>query len=123
MYATDSRHISNLMSKVSMIALILFSMFTHIAILGFNSPPSYAYSPCNCVIFAMDDIADYGSNKVQLATMDYFISKNLPFTASIVVSKLANSSDLDVFHKVREGLDRNLFEIAIHGYRHIDHSL
>jgi len=60
---------------------------------------------------------------VQLATMDYFISKNLPFTASIVVSRLANSSDLDVFHKIQEGLDRNLFEIAIHGYRHIDHSL
>ena len=79
--------ISNLMSKVSMIALILFSMFTHIAILGFNSTPSYAYSPCNCVIFAMDDISDYGSNKVQLATMEYFISKNLPFTASIVVSR------------------------------------
>ena len=55
--------------------------------------------------------------------MEYFISKNLPFTASIVVSQIANSSDLDVFHKIQEGLDRNLFEIAIHGYRHTDHSL
>jgi hypothetical protein len=71
----------------------------------------------------MDDIADYGSNKVQSATMEYFISKNLPFTSSIIVSQLANSSDLDVFHKIHEGLDRNLFEIAIHGYRYIDHSL
>lgn len=111
------------MSKESVIVLILFSMFAPITILGFNSTPSYAYSPCNCVIFAMDDIADYGSNKVQLATMNYFISKNLPFTASIIVSRLANSSDLDVFHKIQEGLDRKLFEIAIHGYRHVDHSL
>lgn len=71
----------------------------------------------------MDDIADYGSNKVQLATMEYFISKNLPFTASIIVSQLVNSSHLDVFHNIQEGLDRKLFEIAIHGYRHIDHSL
>ena len=57
----DSRHkINNLMSKLSILVLILFSMFANTAILGFNSTPSYAYSPCNCVIFAMDDIADYG---------------------------------------------------------------
>jgi peptidoglycan/xylan/chitin deacetylase (PgdA/CDA1 family) len=98
-------------------------MFAHAAILGFNSTPSYAYSPCNCVIFAMDDIADYGLNKVQLATMDYFISKNLPFTPAIIVSQLVASSDLDVFHKIQEGLDRNLFELAMHGYRHINHTL
>jgi peptidoglycan/xylan/chitin deacetylase (PgdA/CDA1 family) len=47
----------------------------------------------------------------------------LPFTASIIVSQLANSSHLDVFHKIQEGLDRQLFEIAIHGYSHIDHAL
>jgi hypothetical protein len=98
-------------------------MFAHAIILGFNSAPSYAYSPCNCVIFAMDDISDFGGSKVQLATMDYFISKNFPFTASIIVSQLADSSRLDVFHKVEEGLDRKLFEIAIHGYRHENHSL
>jgi hypothetical protein len=60
---------------------------------------------------------------VQLATIDHFISKNLPVTASILVSKLANSSNLDVFHKVEEGLDKALFELAIHGFRHADHSL
>lgn len=114
--------IVNLIRKMSITVLILFTMFAHAIILGFNSAPSYAYSPCNCVIFAMDDIADYGSNKVQLETMDYFISKNLPFTASIVVSQFANSSDLDVFRKVEEGLDKNLFELAIHGYRHVHHS-
>jgi peptidoglycan/xylan/chitin deacetylase (PgdA/CDA1 family) len=71
----------------------------------------------------MDDIEDYGFNKVQLSTMDYFISKNLPFTASIIVDALAKSSNLKVFHKVEEGINKNLFEIAIHGYRHINHSL
>ena len=76
-----------------------------------------------CVIFAMDDIEDYGFNKVQLATMDYFISKNLPFTASIIASQLANSSNLEVFHKIEDGIDKKLFEIAIHGYRHINHTL
>jgi peptidoglycan/xylan/chitin deacetylase (PgdA/CDA1 family) len=100
-------------------------MYAQIANLEFNPIPipTYAYSPCNCVIFAMDDISDYGANKVQLATMDYFISKNLSFTASIIVNQLANSSHLAVFHKVEEGVEKNLFEIAIHGYRHVDHSL
>ena len=106
-----------------MIILIAFAIFAHTIILGLNYSPSYAYSPCNCVIFAMDDIADYGGIKVQLATMDYFLDRNLPFTASIVASKLANSSNLDVFHKVEEGVDRGLFEIAIHGYRHVNHTL
>ena len=71
----------------------------------------------------MDDISDYGGSEVQLATMHYFISKDLPFTASIIVSQLANSSNLDVYHKVQEGLDKRLFEIAIHGYRHVNHTL
>ena len=104
---------------LSILVIILFYSMS----LGFNSTPSYAYSSCNCVIFAMDDISDYGGSKVQLATMDYFISKNLPFTASIIVSQFANSSNLEVFHKVQEGLDKELFEIAIHGNRHLNHSL
>lgn len=116
--------ITNLIPKVSItILFILLSIFTHITILGSSSTPSYAYSPCKCVIFAMDDIADFGGSKVQLATMDYFISKNLSFTASIIVSQLANSSHLDVFRKVQEGLDRELFEIAIHGYRHVNYAV
>jgi hypothetical protein len=48
---------------------------------------------------------------VQLATIDHFISKNLPFTASILVSKLANSSNLDVFHKVEQGLDKTYLNL------------
>lgn len=98
-------------------------MFAHGAILVFYSNSSSAYSSCNCVIFAMDDMKDYGLNNVQLATMDYFISKDLPFTASIIVSGLANSSNLKIFYKIEEGIDKKLFEIAIHGYRHINHSL
>lgn len=99
-------------------------MFAITTILSSNSiTTSYGYSPCNCVIFVMANIKDSGFIKVQLATMDYFILKNLPFTASIMVSNLASSSDLEVFHKVQEGVDKGLFEIAIHGYRHVNHTL
>ena len=101
-----------------MVLLIALGLFAHTIILElyYSGAVYAAYTPCNCVIFAMDDIADYGLNKVQLATMDYFISENLPFTASIVVSQLANSSNLEVFHKVEEGLDKtysNLQSMAL----------
>ena len=43
--------------------------------------------------------------------MDHIISENLPFRASILVSKLANSSNLDVFHKVEEGLDKTYLNL------------
>ena len=59
MYATDSRH--NFKFDVQSINDCINSIqyvFTPIAILEFNSTPSYAYSPYNCVIFAMDDISD-----------------------------------------------------------------
>ena len=113
-----------MISKSSIITLILVIMFAITTILSSNSiTTSYGYSPCNCVIFVMANIKDSGFIKVQLATMDYFILKNLPFTASIMVSNLASSSDLEVFHKVQEGVDKGLFEIAIHGYRHANHSL
>ncbi|MDQ4067313.1 MAG: polysaccharide deacetylase family protein [Thermoproteota archaeon] len=113
-----------MISKASIKALILVIMFAITTILSSNSiTTSYGYSPCNCVIFVMDDMADHGSNSVQRATMDYFISKNMPFTASIVVSGIGNISDSRVLDKVREGVNKNLFEIAIHGYRHINHAL
>ncbi len=111
------------MRKVSLPILIVFNVFVNSIILQFMFAPSLAYSPCNCVIFAMDDISDFGGSKVQLAVMDYFTSQNLPFTASIIVSQLANSSRLEVFHKVQEGVEKGLFEIAIHGYRHVNHTL
>jgi peptidoglycan/xylan/chitin deacetylase (PgdA/CDA1 family) len=116
----------DLIGRAGLLVLILVSMFANTSILELNNSTffSYGYSACNCVIFVMDDIEDYGVNKVQIAVMNYFISKNLPFTASIIVSKLANSSsNLNVFHKIEEGVHKGLFEPVIHGYRHINHTL
>lgn len=108
--------------KARVVTLILVSMLD-ITILSSNSVTSYGYSACNCIIFAMDDMADYGYNNVQLATMDYFISKNMSFTASIVASKIGISNDSRVLDKIKEGIEKELFEIAINGYRHANHSL
>jgi Polysaccharide deacetylase len=114
--------INNFIPQTSITIIILLSIFAHAAILGSISTPSYAYSPCRCVIFVMDDVNDSTYRKVQLATMDYFLDRNLPFTAGIIVSLFANNSNLDVFNKVEEGVDRGLFEIAIHGNRHVNHA-
>jgi peptidoglycan/xylan/chitin deacetylase (PgdA/CDA1 family) len=115
-----------MISKASIITPILVIMLAVTTILSSNSittTNSYGYSPCNCVIFVMDDMADHGSNSVQLATMDYFISKNMPFTPSIVIADIGNTTNSRVLNKVKEGVDKQLFEIAIHGYRHLNHSL
>jgi hypothetical protein len=114
--------INNFIPQTSITIVILLSIFAHATILGSISTPSYAYSPCSCVIFVMDDVNDSTYRKVQIATMDYFLDRNLPFTAGIIVSLFGNSSNLDVFHKLEEGVDRGLFEIAIHGYRHVNHA-
>jgi peptidoglycan/xylan/chitin deacetylase (PgdA/CDA1 family) len=117
-----------MISKASIITPILVIMLAVTTILSSNSittttTNSYGYSPCNCVIFVMDDMADHGANSVQLATMDYFISKNMPFTPSIVIADIGNTTNSRVLDKVKEGVDKQLFEIAIHGYRHLNHSL
>jgi hypothetical protein len=114
-----------MISKASIITLILVIMFAITTILSSNSitTTSYGYSPCNCVIFEMDDMGGHGSKNVQLATMDYFISKNMLFTPSITVSDIGNTTNSRVLNKIKEGVDKNLFEIAMHGYRHLNHSL
>jgi peptidoglycan/xylan/chitin deacetylase (PgdA/CDA1 family) len=114
-----------MVSKASIITPILVIMFAINAILSSNSitTTSYGYSPCNCVIFEMDDMGGHGSKNVQLATMDYFISKNMLFTPSITVSDIGNTTNSRVLNKIKEGVDKNLFEIAMHGYRHLNHSL
>jgi hypothetical protein len=51
-----------LLTRISMVLLIALGLFAHTIFLRlyYSSPTYAAYSPCNCVIFAMDDIADYG---------------------------------------------------------------
>jgi hypothetical protein len=96
-------------SRALRIILIAFAIFAYTILLGLNYNPIYAYFPCNCVIFAMDDIADYGGIKVQLATTDYFISKNLPFRASIVARDLANGSSWILDGTKKEGDGRKAY--------------
>jgi peptidoglycan/xylan/chitin deacetylase (PgdA/CDA1 family) len=81
------------------------------------------YDPCNCVIFRLDDVVDGGKNVPMTAIMDHFISENKKLSPDIVVSLFGNSAPNGlVFNKVEEGHDKGLFEIGVHGYRHVKHS-
>lgn len=82
--------------------------------------PASAYTACNCVIFRMDDVTDYGYNNIQVAIMNHFIQKHEPLTTSIIASTL--NSGTKVQTKVEEGYDKGLFDLAIHGWKHVDHS-
>ncbi|MDQ4066894.1 MAG: polysaccharide deacetylase family protein, partial [Thermoproteota archaeon] len=82
-----------------------------------------SYNPCNCVIFRLDDVEDGGINVPNSAIMDHFISENKKFSPLMVVSQFGNSAPNGlVFNKVKEGYDKGLFEIGVHGYRHVRHS-
>jgi len=73
---------------------------------------------CQCVVFRIDDIQDYWIEQAQIAAMDLFISKNLTLSVGLVIDDVGNDTVLT--EKIEEGLDRNLFELALHGWDHED---
>jgi peptidoglycan/xylan/chitin deacetylase (PgdA/CDA1 family) len=82
-----------------------------------------SYNPCSCVLFRLDDVVDGSINVPLTSIMDHFISKNKKLSPDIVVSEFGNSAPNGlVFKKVKEGHDKGLFEIGVHGYRHVKHS-
>jgi peptidoglycan/xylan/chitin deacetylase (PgdA/CDA1 family) len=72
---------------------------------------------CNCVIFRLDDVGDYSFSNQKRAVMDLFISKNQELVPAIVMGHFGNDSA--IVDKVREGYDKGLFELTIHGWDHV----
>jgi peptidoglycan/xylan/chitin deacetylase (PgdA/CDA1 family) len=77
-------------------------------------------SNCNCVVFRMDDIQDYWIGSAQLAAMNQFTDRNQSLTLGIIMDSLGNDSY--ILNKVREGSNSGLFELAVHGWNHTDHT-
>jgi peptidoglycan/xylan/chitin deacetylase (PgdA/CDA1 family) len=75
---------------------------------------------CNCVIFRMDDIQDYWHQQAQLIPMDLFLSKNQSLSLGLIMNMIGNDSK--VINKVREGYEKGLFELALHGWDHVDYT-
>src|SRR5918912_3257540 len=79
-----------------------------------------AHSLCNCVVFRMGDVQDYWIKSGQLTPMDLFLSGNHSLTLGIIMGAIGNDSD--IVNKVRDGSQRGLFELAIHGWNHTDYT-
>ncbi len=75
---------------------------------------------CNCVVFRADDIQDYFHHSAQLAIMDEFINRNQSLSLGLIMHIFGNDSEVQ--DKVKEGFDRGLFELDLHGWDHINYS-
>ena len=68
----------------------------------------------------MDDIQDYWLEQGQMTPMDLFISKNQSLSLGLIMHAVGNDSKIT--NKVREGYQKGLFELALHGWDHIDYT-
>jgi peptidoglycan/xylan/chitin deacetylase (PgdA/CDA1 family) len=83
-----------------------------------SSSSSYNSSGCNCVAFRVDDVSD---NRIagNLAVLNLFLSENQPLTLGIVMNHIGRSPIL--MDKIMEGTNKGLFELALHGYDHLNY--
>ena len=77
-------------------------------------------SPCNCVVFRMDDVQDNFVDTAQLAAMNLFLSKNQSLTVGLIMNSIGNDSK--IMGQVAEGYHKGLFELALHGWDHVDYT-
>jgi peptidoglycan/xylan/chitin deacetylase (PgdA/CDA1 family) len=75
---------------------------------------------CKCVVFRMDDIQDYWLQAGQLTPMDLFMSKNQSLSLGLIMNDIGNDSK--VTGKIQDGVQQGLFELALHGWDHIDYT-
>jgi peptidoglycan/xylan/chitin deacetylase (PgdA/CDA1 family) len=94
-----------------------------IANISSASAQNNTIQPCNCAIFRLDDIEDSAFSAPNIAIMNHFIAENKKLDNLMVLSKFGNSAPGGaVYNKVKEGFDKGLFELAIHGWNHLAHS-
>jgi hypothetical protein len=93
------------------------SFSSEIISFGNNGP---SHSRCNCVVFRMDDVQDYWVKAGQLAVMEQFASRNQSLTVGIIMNSIGNDSE--IVNKVKQENERGLFELAVHGWNHIDYT-
>jgi peptidoglycan/xylan/chitin deacetylase (PgdA/CDA1 family) len=77
-------------------------------------------SPCNCVIFRMDDVQDNFIDTAQAVAMNLFILKNQTLTLGLIMNDVGN--DMTISQYIAEGTKRGLFELGLHGLDHVDYT-
>jgi peptidoglycan/xylan/chitin deacetylase (PgdA/CDA1 family) len=103
--------------------VILFLLHESLTIETSAAAENSVYTPCNCAIFRLDDVNDGNNGVVRSAILGHFIDENKKLIAAIIVNEFGNiESDGTVYAKVKEGYEKGLFELAIHGWNHIRYS-
>ena len=89
-----------------------------------NAVGSNTYSgtqgPCKCVVFRLDDVNSDFLTKIQINLMDQFISQNQSISLGLIMHRIIPTSP--VVEKVKEGKQKDLFELDLHGWDHVDYS-
>jgi peptidoglycan/xylan/chitin deacetylase (PgdA/CDA1 family) len=120
-------HTSYIVSFASITILslivILFLLHESLTIVTGAAAENSGYVPCKCAIFRLDDVNDGNNGVVRSAILGHFIDENKKLIAAIIVNEFGNlESDGTVYAKVKEGYEKGLFELAIHGWNHIRYS-
>ena len=105
---------------ISPLLMILVVTLSIIPISGFSQMTVRESPNCNCVIFRLDDIQDDWIDSGQVTLMDLFLSKDLPLSLGLIMNDIGN--DPQIVDKVREGSQTGLFELALHGWNHVDYT-
>jgi peptidoglycan/xylan/chitin deacetylase (PgdA/CDA1 family) len=102
--------------KTTIVALVgvAFATFSVIGMLSHNAKATAS------VIFRLDDVQDFYANNGTKAVMDLFSAKHVPLTTAVIASAIGK--DPGVTDKTAQGLKSGLFELALHGYRHVDYT-
>ena len=86
---------------------------------GSDTYPS-TQGPCKCVVFRLDDVNSDFLTKVQINLMDQFISQNESISLGLIMHRIVPTSP--VVEKIKEGKQKGLFELDLHGWDHVDYS-
>jgi peptidoglycan/xylan/chitin deacetylase (PgdA/CDA1 family) len=101
--------------------ILVFGIFSiPIPVKAPSTTGAAAQGPCKCIIFRIDDIQDYWLNQVQTALMDHFISKDEKVTLGTIMHFVGNDSS--IVSKIGAGYNSGTFELAIHGWDHVDYA-
>jgi len=78
------------------------------------------HTSCNCVVFRLDDVQDYWLNSVQNQIMDVFLNHSQMLSEGLIMHTVGNDSK--ILQKVKQGIQKGLFELDVHGWDNIDYT-
>ena len=117
-------HFSLMRNVKCSVLMIVFLVSLNGLIMGMQVNPilgqESSVDQCHCVVFRLDDIGNGSPDNVQIALLNYFIAHNQSASLGLIMNQLDNESAL--VNTIRNGYSRNLFELGVHGWNHVDYT-